>query len=289
IPGDNEWTDCHRNNNGFYNPQERLGYLRSVFYPSNLSLGQKSIALTRQAGYPENVTWRYGNIVFVGLNQPGSNNNHQRNLSGSSLYPMPRDDNETEYASRNAANISWINSAFDAAASDPNTKAVVIMQQANVFERFLEPNQGYTESGYAAFVTTLRNRTVAFGKPVVLVGGDTHTIRIDKPLTTVTVTPTSGSPYLSGYPGHLTGGAIATPTTLINTVSGALCTPAGPTCVAPARVQNFIRVEVFGSPDVAWVRAVVDPFDPNVFSFATQTIPGTGHGRDGRTDDDDLQ
>src|SRR5436190_8040848 len=31
MPGDNEWTDCHRNNNGFYNPQERLSYLRSVF------------------------------------------------------------------------------------------------------------------------------------------------------------------------------------------------------------------------------------------------------------------
>jgi len=54
-------------------------------------------------------------------------------------------------------------------------------------------------------------------------------------------------------------------------------------------VQNFTRVEVFGSPDVAWIRAIVDPFDPNVFSFAMQTIAGTGHGRDGRSDDDDQQ
>ena len=29
TPGDNEWTDCHRVNNGQYNPLERLDFLRS--------------------------------------------------------------------------------------------------------------------------------------------------------------------------------------------------------------------------------------------------------------------
>ena len=33
TPGDNEWTDCHRVNNGRYNPLERLDFLRSVFFP----------------------------------------------------------------------------------------------------------------------------------------------------------------------------------------------------------------------------------------------------------------
>ncbi|HTM49365.1 MAG TPA: hypothetical protein VL285_11805, partial [Bryobacteraceae bacterium] len=28
LPGDNEWTDCHRTNNGAYDPTERLAYLR---------------------------------------------------------------------------------------------------------------------------------------------------------------------------------------------------------------------------------------------------------------------
>jgi len=320
LPGDNEWTDCHRTNNGAYNPQERLSYLRGVFYPSSLSLGQKPLALTRQSTtYPENVNWRYGNILFVGINQPGSNNNHQRNISASS--PPPTDPNETEYAERNAANIAWINNAFDMATADTNTKAIMIMQQANVFERFLEPNQGYTDSGYADSVNALRARMTAFAKPVVLVGGDTHTVRIDKPLTTLTVTPASGLPFRVGYPGHIgppIGGAvtpttmfftttgftcttpsttcvvpnrsgIVTPTTMFNTTTGATCTVVSLTCVAPPRVQNFTRIEVFGSPDVAWIRAVVDPFDPNVFSFAMQTIAGNGHGRDGRTDDDDLQ
>src|SRR5262249_27744549 len=143
----------------------------------------------------------YGNIVFVTINQPGSNNNHQRNIAASS--PAPTDLNETEYTARNTANIAWLNAAFDAAVADSGTKAIVIMQQANVFERFLEGGQGYTESGYAGFVSALRTRTIDFGKPVILVGGDTHTVRIDKPLmtilTTSAITPTG--PLVVSYPG----------------------------------------------------------------------------------------
>lgn len=33
TPGDNEWTDCHRVNNGAFNPLERLGVIRRVFFP----------------------------------------------------------------------------------------------------------------------------------------------------------------------------------------------------------------------------------------------------------------
>jgi hypothetical protein len=263
LPGDNEWTDCHRTTNGLYNPQERLSYLRRMFFTSTMSLGQRPMTLTRQSSdpgfelYKENVMWRVGDVLFVGINQPGSNNNHQRNVSASRV--IPTDDNEGEYLARNAANIAWINKAFDLATADLTTRAVMILQQANPFERFLESGQGYTRSGYENFMTVLRARTVAFGKHVVLVGGDTHTIRIDKPLTTL-------------YPGHTAA-----------TGSGIQPSNAG------TRIQNFTRVEVFGSPDTYWVRVVVDPFDPNVFSFAMQTIAGNGHGRDGRIDDDDLQ
>ncbi|MDY6055013.1 hypothetical protein [Micrococcus sp.] len=33
TPGDNDWTDCHRANNGSYDPLERLQAFRDVFYP----------------------------------------------------------------------------------------------------------------------------------------------------------------------------------------------------------------------------------------------------------------
>jgi hypothetical protein len=307
LPGDNEWTDCHRTNNGAYNPTERLAYLRgdAGFFSTNQSLGQQPIALIRQSSdagfeqYKENVMWRAGSVIFVGLNQPGSNNNHFRITSASS--PLPTDNNETEYTARNAANIAWIRKAFTMANQDSSTKGVVIMQQANVFERFLETNAAgapqYARSGYEAFVAELRNQTVTFGKPVVLVGGDTHTVRIDKPLTAVSTVVGGVTTYtrdidnnIVGYPRHsaAAGNAVVTPTTQFNTVTGAPgCAPLSAACVVSGRIQNFTRVEVFGSPDVAWIRVTIDPFDPNVFSFAIQTIAGTGHGLDGRSDDDD--
>jgi len=40
TPGENEWTDCHRANNGAYDPLERLSALRQVFFPvAGLALG----------------------------------------------------------------------------------------------------------------------------------------------------------------------------------------------------------------------------------------------------------
>ncbi len=38
------------------------------------------------------------------------------------------------------------------------------------------------------------------------------------------------------------------------------------------RVENFLRVETFGNPDVHWLRAIVDGRDPNVFRFERQLV-----------------
>jgi hypothetical protein len=39
------------------------------------------------------------------------------------------------------------------------------------------------------------------------------------------------------------------------------------------RIVTFTRVENFGSPDVSWVRAIVDPRDPKLFSFKPELLP----------------
>ena len=79
IPGDNEWTDCHRLNNGGYDTQERLTTLRKVMFATPGSLGKKRMPLQHQGKtgekFVENTRFTYGNIVFVTLNIPGSNNN----------------------------------------------------------------------------------------------------------------------------------------------------------------------------------------------------------------------
>ena len=78
-PGDNEWTDCHRTNNGAYNPDERLSLLRNTFFQHNKSLGQTTMPLFKdKAPYVENSKWEEKPAMFIALHQPGSNNNRNR-------------------------------------------------------------------------------------------------------------------------------------------------------------------------------------------------------------------
>src|SRR5262245_41026522 len=81
VPGDNDWTDCW----GRYGPStlpysdpiERLNHERVLFASTSQSLGQRTLTLTRQQqGYPENVRWVYGPVVYLGLNVQGSNDNY---------------------------------------------------------------------------------------------------------------------------------------------------------------------------------------------------------------------
>ena len=37
-------------------------------------------------------------------------------------------------------------------------------------------------------------------------------------------------------------------------------------------IEHFTRVETFGSPNVYWVRVIVDPSDPQVFTFKPEIV-----------------
>lgn len=81
TPGDNEWTDCHRANNGAYDPLERLETLRSMFFPTpGLSLGSSPRQVESQSFYEgfesfvENQLWFEAGSVFAALHVVGSNN-----------------------------------------------------------------------------------------------------------------------------------------------------------------------------------------------------------------------
>ncbi len=215
TPGDNEWTDCHRPPNPTpeeADPLNRLEYLRGVFYAEDESLGRKEIDLQRQSEeYPENARWERGDVTFATLHVVGSNNNRPTAAN-------PAIGNEKEYQARNAANLEWLAETFDEAKKS-KSPAVMLVMQANIFEE--DVNQ---PSGFADFKTALEEEVRDFGKPVVLVHGDSHTFRIDKPV------------------------------------------------ISSSRLLNFTRVETFGSPDVHWVRATVDPRDEEVFSFEPEII-----------------
>jgi hypothetical protein len=206
VPGDNEWTDCARTG---YDPLERLERLREIFFEGDESLGEEKIPLTRQGtDYPENVRWSYGGVTFLGLNVPGPNNNYE-GAPG-------------EYESRNEANLEWLREGFERAAAAGSSALMVAFQANPGFE--LPPKE---RTGFNDLLATLEEETVAFGRPVILVHGDTHIQRIDKPLTY----STSGE-----------------------------------------RVENFTRIETFGSPEVGWVRAEVDTSDPEVFTFQPESV-----------------
>lgn len=50
VPGDNEWTDCHRRSNGSYDPLERLDKLRALFFPTTRHWGSGSCSLRVKVG-----------------------------------------------------------------------------------------------------------------------------------------------------------------------------------------------------------------------------------------------
>jgi hypothetical protein len=172
VPGDNEWTDCDRPSNGSYDPNERLALVRTMFASSPRSFGQHTIKLTRQsAAYPENVRWQRGPVTYVGLNVPGSDNNApQFDATGKQI-----DGDAAEYAARNAANLAWLDESF-AAAKAAHSVAVMVILQADMW------SAGDPTAHFSDTKTELARLTIGFAGPVVLVNGDSHFLKIDKPL-----------------------------------------------------------------------------------------------------------
>src|SRR3989449_4603590 len=192
VAGDNEWADCHRAKPRTYDPLERLAKLRQMFFQGDVSLGRQPMKLTRQsentryASYRENARWTFGDVTFLTLHMIGSNNN---------LGRTPQMD--AEYEERNAANLAWMREAFDPATRS-GSRAVMIIAQADPYfqttwtpnwqERYalwalaMKPPASRRKTGYDSFLDALEKETLAFGKPVGYVHGDTHIFRIDKPL-----------------------------------------------------------------------------------------------------------
>jgi len=169
LPGDNEWRDCGRVTTNAFKPEERLDKLRALFCRGDFALGRRPMRLTRQsealafAPFRENVRWVQGRVVFAGLNVPGDDNH----------FGTP------EFAPRNAANIAWIKEAF-ALATRERLRAVMLIMQAN--PSFDRAATNRIRAGFNEMLVVLEKETLAFGRPVVLVHGDSHYFRIDQPL-----------------------------------------------------------------------------------------------------------
>ncbi|MCI0573676.1 MAG: hypothetical protein L0Y66_23315 [Myxococcaceae bacterium] len=167
LPGDNEWTDCHSMGG---DPLERLRFLRTHFARGDESLGRKRMALARQReqGYPENVRWEHGRVLFLGLNVPGSNNDAR----------IPE-----ESRARDVANAAWLKEGFREAKARGLRGVLVAFHGNPGFppgDRCPGLTGEYTH--YAGWLSGLAREAAGFGGPVALVHGDTHCFQVDQPL-----------------------------------------------------------------------------------------------------------
>lgn len=231
VPGDNEWTDCHRTNNGGYNSLERLSHLRQVMFSQPRSFGLRTLKLVQQGQpgelFSENTRFSHRGVMFANVNMPGSNNNLvQSDKECTAKSARNAADCEAaiaEYQARDAANIEWLRTSFTIARHRKHAGLVLTFQGDPGFDvpetEDADESQQPRFNGYRAFMTALVQETENFQGQVLLVHGDTHFFKMDKPL------------------------------------------------YSPSKVLvNLTRLQTFGSPVNHWVRVSVNVKSPEVFT-----------------------
>lgn len=212
TPGDNEWTDCHKtkegggayngttgeidyqvDGDGNYvnyaggNPVANLQLLRDMFFANPGRAFGATLAVHSQGleydpahpndrNYVENVWGEQSGVLFVTVNIPGGSNNDTDPWYGAPAMGLEQ---AQEVADRSAADLRWLDTAFAQAQAD-HVKAVVIMEQADMWD--LDGNPASHIAQYKPFIDSIAAHAGDFGKPVLLINGDSHTFRSDNPL-----------------------------------------------------------------------------------------------------------
>ena len=212
TPGDNEWADCHKSKEGggTYNaatglidykrdangnlinymggdPVANLDLVRSIFFVNpGYSLGAhrhlhtQASAFKRShptdAKYVENLRWEQDDIQFVTVNIPGGSNNDSDPWYGT---PVETERQHQERTERTGAVLRWLDDAFER-AHEERSKAIVIQTQADMWDP--DGKSASHLSLYRPIVERIAMLTKAFGRPVLLLNGDSHRYRSDNPL-----------------------------------------------------------------------------------------------------------
>lgn len=284
TPGDNEWTDCHKakEGGGTYNattgqidykvdtsgsllsyaggdPLANLDLVRSIFFakPGKTLGGAMDVhsqALEYDTSYPtdgsyvENVWFEKAGVLFVTVNMPGGSNNDTDPWYGA---PAMSPAQSQEVANRSAANKRWLDVAFNRAVAD-NSTAVVIQLQADMWD--VDGKSASHIAQYKQFIDLIATRAKAFGKPVLLLNGDSHVYRSDNPLVqgaACLVEPASGKTAVA-----------CSDDAYANQPNG-------------YNVPNFHRVVVHGSTTpLEWLKLTIDPnYDTKAAAGATNFGP----------------
>jgi hypothetical protein len=177
IPGDNEWADCWTAQEGGYDPRDRLALLRRTLYPQPASsLGQQTLPVETQSANPafaefvEHARWSHGDLVFATIHVVGSDNFTQP-------FPARTEADDRESLRRLEAALAWLHETFAQATSQSATAVVVAFHA--------DPGFDWPVADRTAFrplLDAFEDEAVAFGKPVLLIHGDSHHFTTDHPL-----------------------------------------------------------------------------------------------------------
>ncbi|MES2978973.1 MAG: hypothetical protein V4731_11165 [Pseudomonadota bacterium] len=213
TPGDNEWADCHkaRQGGGSFNkatgsidyvmdkgqfashanghPIANLDLVRSMFFPTpgqtlGAAMQVHSQALEFDRAHPadkafvENVWWERSGVLFVTLNIPGGSNNGTDPWYGAPAQGLEQ---QQEVAERSAATLRWIDAAYNRATANRDM-AMVILMQADMWDVDDAPSGAAHLSGFKQYIDRIAEKTKGYGKPVLMIQGDSHTYRSDNPL-----------------------------------------------------------------------------------------------------------
>ena len=176
-----EWTDCHRDHVGGYDPLERLDHLRDRFFYDDkhkiLGQGRMDVTLYDKKKYPEMQLWTYNNVLYVTVHMVGSNNAYYDNVDANCTASLNRFDQDcarakNESQARTTAAIQFVQEAFQI-AKDKDMAGILVAMQANMI------HQNRILSGSQRFWTALVAETNQFeDKPVVLFHGDGHFYKV---------------------------------------------------------------------------------------------------------------
>jgi hypothetical protein len=244
TPGDNDWTDCHGVVGQNFDPLERLAKLRTTFFPDGQSLGQRTMPVISQATDPQFGKFRENLRWSIG------------GVTFVTLHIVGSNDNfgrtpemDAEHRERAAANIAWLRKAFSEAKAS-NSRGLALLTQANPnFENYWPTGQNNT---YLRMIpgTRATDKTEATGYDEYI-----------KALAEEMETYTRPTVFLHGDTHRF---RVDQPLFSAKT---------------SRRFENFTRVETFGSPDMHWIRVMVDPADAQVFSFKPELIVENARAR----------
>ena len=171
--GNNEWSECWRENRGSLDPVVVLQSMRRIFFSEAQSLGATRMPLIRQSDvsefkdHAENVRWSTEQVTFATLNVVGDNNNQL--LRDEHLW--------REFVDREKANVAWIDAAFESATTAKH-KAIVIAMHSEIFG-----DLGRMEDGpFYPVLQAITKGAAAFSGQTLVVHGHEHAFTVDRPL-----------------------------------------------------------------------------------------------------------